>query len=173
LDSDFHTPDEIALRLKDAKEKHVSLHIWTRKEIESYLLVPKTIVRVIRLNSNHGPTEDEVSKKLIELADSLRDEVHDCYADSFLMQDRPKGSKSANQKARSIVKTAWEQPGGALARVPPKSVLSSLSVWSKQKFGVSFGKQTILQEMRADEIAAEVMMVLTAIYETADFSSSS
>jgi hypothetical protein len=170
LDSDFHTPDEIASRKEDAKEKHVSLHVWARKEIESYLLVPETIARVISAKSDQGPTVSEVSQKLMELADSLRDEVHDCYVDSFLMQDRPKGGKPANQKARAIVKAAWGQSGGALARVPPKSVLSSMSAWSKEKFGVSFSKQTILQEMRADEIDPEVTMVLAAIEEITDFS---
>ncbi len=47
LDSDFHTEDEIGRRLNEAKAKKVNLHIWRRKEIENYFLVPSAIARLI------------------------------------------------------------------------------------------------------------------------------
>ena len=40
LDSDYHVREEIDQRLKEAKGKNISLHIWQKKELENYLLVP-------------------------------------------------------------------------------------------------------------------------------------
>jgi predicted ATP-dependent endonuclease of OLD family len=47
LDSDYHNKEEIKDRYKDAHDKQVRLHIWQRKEIENYLLVPVAIFRII------------------------------------------------------------------------------------------------------------------------------
>ena len=41
LDSDYHTPQQITARLAQAADAGVDLHIWKRKEIENYLLVPR------------------------------------------------------------------------------------------------------------------------------------
>ncbi len=40
LDSDYHTLAEIQFRLEEARKHQVELHIWQKKEIENYLLIP-------------------------------------------------------------------------------------------------------------------------------------
>ena len=47
FDSDFHTDEEIAERYEEARQNRVYLHVWQRKEIENYLLVPDAISRLI------------------------------------------------------------------------------------------------------------------------------
>jgi hypothetical protein len=47
FDSDYHTDEEIEERITDAKRLSVELHIWKKKEIENYLLVPSAINRLI------------------------------------------------------------------------------------------------------------------------------
>jgi hypothetical protein len=44
-------------------------------------------------------------------------------------------------------------------------MLSALSGWSQAEFGVSFGPNTILAEMRANEVDAEVARVVRSIEE--------
>src|SRR5439155_18436202 len=43
FDSDYHTEEEKIKRLEDAKANEINLHIWSKKEIENYLLVPSAI----------------------------------------------------------------------------------------------------------------------------------
>jgi hypothetical protein len=171
LDSDYHTPEEIAGRLKDARMKHVELHIWHKKEIENYLLVPSLIRRVIGRGRDKPPSETEIGQFLSELAATLRDSVQDSFAESFLAQDRAKGATTANQRAREVVTKAWED-GEALSRICGKSALSALSDWSKRSFGVSFGISTLLGEMRRSEIDDEVVEVLSAIEDLTEISNS-
>ena len=48
FDSDFHVEEEKKQRLLDAKSNDINLHIWNKKEIENYLLVPSAICRLIK-----------------------------------------------------------------------------------------------------------------------------
>ncbi len=45
LDSDYFSEEEKAHRLQQAIDRNVELHIWSRKEIENYLLVPWAITK--------------------------------------------------------------------------------------------------------------------------------
>jgi len=168
LDSDFHTPEEIASRLHDASAKRVTLHVWERKEIENYLLVPSLIRRVISRLVSKCPSEEEIAEELDRFAEYSKDEVQDCFAESYYLQDRSKGTASANQKARELINGVWAKGHGA-HRVSGKSAISHLSKWSKDKFGASFGMVTLLREARRNEIDDELVRVLSAIEESSDF----
>ena len=99
----------------------------------------------------------------------LKDDTHDSFADSFLAQDRAKGSKIANQRARALLTAAWRTRAGAVSRISGKAALSALSSWSKETHGVSFGITTLLQEIRRSEIDPEIVSTLYAIEEQTDF----
>lgn len=43
FDSDYHTSEELDKRYSQAAAKNIFLHIWHRKEIENYFLIPETI----------------------------------------------------------------------------------------------------------------------------------
>jgi hypothetical protein len=45
FDSDYHTEEQIAERYDEATKRGVELHIWTKKEIENYFLVPNAVFR--------------------------------------------------------------------------------------------------------------------------------
>jgi hypothetical protein len=120
------------------------------------------IRRVIARGSEHPPTESEIEDYLQALATTLKDSVQDSFAENFLAQDRAKGATAANRRAREVVTKAWNN-AEALNRISGKSALSSLSDWSKQCFGVSFGVSTLLKEMRRAEVDNEVVDVLSAI----------
>ncbi len=48
FDRDFHTPAQIAMRKNEAQKKGLSLHIWSKKEIENYLLVPELFIEAFQ-----------------------------------------------------------------------------------------------------------------------------
>lgn len=165
LDSDYHTPAEIKSRQDDAKAKGVYLHIWDRKEIENYLIAPAAIQRTIAHTSSSRPSLDAITEKLIEIAESNKHDVYDSFAESFHLEDRGKGPKGANQKVREYLDPVWKVDLGCLHRVSGRALLSAISEWSKSRYGVSFGVATILDHLRREDIAEEVVGVLTAMEE--------
>jgi AAA ATPase domain/AAA domain, putative AbiEii toxin, Type IV TA system len=163
LDSDYHTPQEIEVRQKSAEAKNVRLHVWQRKEIENYLLVPDAIRRVIAHGCSEPPSASEITLKLQEIASSNKNETYDSFAESFYSQDKGKGQKNANVRTRAHLDPAWRDGQESVNRVSGKMLLSSLSDWSKAQFGVSFGVAAILRALKRQDLAAEVVSVISAI----------
>jgi len=166
LDSDYHSPDEIVERYREAKQRDVELHIWMQKEIENYLLVPRAICRIISCRvagRTKKPTTQEVSDILKSLADSLEDVVLDAMATEFWGRDRSIGQAGANRSARQRIRAVREEKGDIISLVSGKQLISLLADWSQAEFGVSLSALSIAREMTAREISSEVFAVLVAI----------
>jgi hypothetical protein len=165
LDSDYHTPDELGERREEANRRGVQLHIWSRKEIENYLIVPAAIARVIatRRGVTDEPSERDVLAKAVELASDRQDELLDNLANEFFLRDRAAGHQAANRKARQRLRECRERDGNLLSLVPGKALLAGLSRWSQDEFAVSFGRATILATLEREEIPEEMGKVVTAI----------
>ena len=166
LDSDYHTPEEQEERLADAEAKGVNLHIWQRKEIENYLLVPETIQRVIAQRVRSGtspPSVEDVVVAMESEAEKLKDDTFDAFANEGLLRNRAGGIRQANRRARSFVNQSWKDSASRLSIVSGKAMLSGLSAWSKRKYGVSFAPYTVAAELRAEELADEALGVIRRI----------
>lgn len=164
LDSDYYTPDTIKKRLDDAKIKCVNLHIWSRKEIENYLIVSSLIKRVISRKSNNGsPTCLEIENQITRITDSIKDETIDSYSQEFYNIDRSKGIPSANKNARKLVEMNWSSNKERLSVVSGKKMISELSKWSSGKYHVSFGSTTLLHEIQSNELDQEIINLISSI----------
>lgn len=166
LDSDYHTPDEVANRTKEAKAKGVELHIWSRKEIENYLLIPDAIQRVIskRLDPDMvPPTIEQVIAQIDVIAEELQSQVFDAFSHSFHLCDKAGGVTNANKRTRTFLDEVWKTFDGRISRIPGKETISRLSKWSKRIFNVSFSVSNILDEIRVEEISDEIYKVLNAV----------
>lgn len=172
LDSDYHTTEEFSRRKKEAKSRGVSLHIWSQKEIENYLLVPIAIQRLISKkipNRISPPTVDEVAEHIKKIAINMEDSVFDALSAELLAQDRSLGSGGANKEARRILKEKKQERNGLLALISGKALISNLSQWSQQEFGVSFNAIAIAHELKTHEIYREIINILTAIENGQEF----
>ena len=166
LDSDYHTPEEQRERLADADAKGVDLHIWKRKEVENYLLVPDTVQRVIARGCTPDmdpPSAKEVLAAMEAAAERLRDSTFDAFANEQWLRNRAGGVSQANKQARSLVDRAWETIDGRLSVVSGKAMLSALSAWSQETYQVSFGTYSVAMELKREELADEVVAVVTRI----------
>jgi len=172
LDSDYHTNEEIEARIKDAKTRGVQLHIWKRKEIENYLLIPQAIHRVVAANvakNKPVPTALEITAQLEIIAESLKDEVLDSSASAIQHRNKGMDAGTANKKARERIEKSWKTVEERLSLVSGKRALSALSEWSNKNYGVSFSSLRVASELRAGEIDDEVKSVLKAIEEIESF----
>ncbi|MFC2131666.1 ATP-dependent endonuclease [Bacteroidota bacterium] len=162
LDSDYNTVEKKQNRLKEAKEKNIRLHIWSKKEIENYLIVPSVIQRVLAKRIDTPPTEDEIVKALDKITDKLKNDTIDNFAEEYRTQNRS-NFKAASKYARKIIENDWDTLDGRLSIVSGKKVFSELSSWSKEHYDVSFGPNSIPYEMRIGELHPEIIDVVTAI----------
>jgi hypothetical protein len=164
LDRDYHSEGEVEKRAREAAERGVQLHVWARKEIENYLLIPSLITRVInQFALSKTTTETEVRDSLGRLADRLRDETLDALAADLHAFDRSGGVARANRLARERVDVAWQSADGRLGIVSGKELLSSLSGWSQAAYGVSLSAARLAGSILAAEVPAEVRRVVGAI----------
>ena len=163
LDSDYHTPEEQRERLADARKKGVDLHIWKRKEIENYLLVPDAIQRMIsrrmQIDADSPTIEDVVAAMEAEM-EKLKDDTFDAFANERWLRDRAGGIQQANKMARTFVSQSWTTFDGRLSLVSGKAMLSALSAWSQRQYKVSFGPYAVASELRVGELADEAKGVM-------------
>lgn len=169
LDRDYHVDEEIRERFSSAKAKGIDLHVWKRKEIENYLLVPAAIARLIEAGHRRGrpPLVDEVAERLDAIAEGFRQEVFLAHVDAH--SDRGRGKSRSRDAAAYAARVMEERYGNADSRIaacPGKRVLRELRKWSQKQYGVSLSAPAIATELLESEVDAEMRGVLRAIEAT-------
>ncbi|MEO7531700.1 MAG: ATP-binding protein [Sediminibacterium sp.] len=167
FDSDYHTEDEKNKRLKDAELNEINLHIWNKKEIENYLLVPAAIIRLIKAKKKVDIPEKTVIDMIDQFCNELKDDVIDNYAIEIRNKDNSKDLKTINQQARKYIKEKWDIEKWSL--VPGKTVMSKLSLWVSETYRISLNKFTIAREISLNEIDSEIIKVISCIENKSDF----
>lgn len=166
FDSDYHTEAEKKERYADAVKRGVQMHIWKRKEIENYALVPEAIQRFIAsrmLAGKNVPSIDAVITKLDEIAEGLKEEVTAALITDIHSTNKSSGVSVAYRTGREYVDTRWRDQKERWAIVSGKAVISSLSAWSKERYGLSFSSVSIMSQMRRSELDPELKAVMAAI----------
>jgi predicted ATPase len=143
------------------------LHIWRRDSIESYLLVPDTLARLV-VSRSEGLNLDEVREFVLaalnqaieELGESTFDRVATRYRrDVIATEQRNVEVAEANERARVVLADAAE----AQRLTSGKDLLARVRKMLQEKYGVSFGNQSLLAEMKAEELDEELVDVLKQV----------
>lgn len=168
LDRDYRSDEIIKEGYRIASEAHVDLHVWKKKEIETYLVVPSAIARIIRtevrVNQAESPTTTEITSKLDSITADLWDSSADLISEELVRRKESKSVKEANPQARSRVDLAWKSFETRLGIVSGKEVFSRLSSWSQESYGVSLSAIKLAREIKRAEIDQEVVAVMDAIH---------
>ncbi|MDP9299299.1 MAG: ATP-binding protein, partial [Actinomycetota bacterium] len=147
------------------------VHVWRRDAIESYLVVPSAISRLVCMRKEgldvdevEGFVRNGVDEAIAALRDETLDRVSTKYRHEVIARDqRNVEPAEANKAAREAMEDSAE-----LARLTRgKDLLASVRSQVQIKYGVSFGNQGLLAEIRQDEVDAELWEVLNAIEELA------
>lgn len=166
FDSDYHTPEEISQRFQQAQGRGVCLHIWSKKEIENFFLIPAAIQRFISQKASrrtNTPSQEEVLNQINSIADEMEDLTFDALSFECLCNDRSGGNPKANQRARAKIKETRLKSSSLVDIVSGKDLITKLSDWAQTEFGVSFSPMTLLRELQKEEISDELKNVLEAI----------
>ena len=172
LDRDYHSREEIDKKIKESKERDINLHIWSKKEIENFLLVPSAIQRLISSRCSQKvvpPVETEIIEEIERLAESYKDYVFDQISNEIFICNKSNGLSNANIKAREYVNKMWETQEGRFSIIPGKRLISGLSSWSQKEYKVSLSTSSLACTISLDELHEEIIFVLTAIEDLRSF----
>lgn len=160
LDRDFYPEEMLSKKKEKAIENHLYLHIWEKKEIENYLLIPKVVFRVTKLTR-------EKYKNFLSEFETLVEEEKDDIIDQIsqhLKEVNPGLDVSAcNRQARKEIEKKWKSLEGKLSIVSGKKFIKKLNNWMRKEYGVSCSVNTIIKEIRADEVENEMVEVLNLL----------
>ncbi|MCC7052240.1 MAG: AAA family ATPase [Gemmatimonadaceae bacterium] len=166
FDRDFRTPTQIQDRLEKAKRARINAHIWQRKEIENFLLVPSAIIRVLSARvarREELPTAQDVEGALDAIeAELWASDTEVCLVTSFGAEVK-NNTGTALRKAREYADPLRATREGRWALAGGKQMLSQLSKWTQDRYGVSLSALALAHALQPDEIAAELKSVLTAV----------
>lgn len=166
LDADYHTDAEKLSRYRDASIRGIELHIWSRKEIENYLLCPSAIHRLLmRLISSDAtkPSEGDIQAKIDELGETRKDHIIDSVANEWFLKNKDKGIQYANRNAREHIAKHWDMPSERIRLLPGKEMLSALFQWCQESYGISLNAGLLAQEIRGTEMPVELISLLDKI----------
>lgn len=172
LDRDHHTEAEIAGRLEQAAKAGVDLHIWKRKELESYLLVPDVVSRALakrlRVSAQQPPSPKEVHEALVKLSESMKDDTFDRIAEGYGRRNPRFGAARVNAYARESVDANWDTLEKRLSIVHGKNLLRVLLDWCATNYG-AIGEGDLLSAFTVSDIPSEMVSVLAAIENSRPF----
>ncbi len=153
VDRDYHSSESVEQLKETIGGWGVALHVWKRKEVESYLLSPPAIARA------SGVSEAEVNEALANITLPMYEEVLFQSIASW-KQDFPDDRRLADttvaKKFIEPLRKMWQDPLERLWRCPAKDCLSELNqvLVSREAGPISFDK--LARQIRADEIPHEL-----------------
>lgn len=159
LDRDYRMENELNRIKKNAEEAHLNLHIWERKELESYLINPNVLYKFIKDNVSY---EDFISGLNYAL-DSFYYELMDQYSNAIHEVDRSKNIQTTNQEARLYIDARWDSLDKKLRLINGKNLLSFIIKYMKEEYKVSINKNKILDKFSAEDVDKEIKNVIDSI----------
>ena len=164
FDSDYHTDIEISTRLEEASKIQVNIHIWSKKEIENFLIVPRAILRILKNESKKAThlTLADIEAVISEKVTEMKDELIDKLADGIQKQDRKHSVSSARKIAKSKIDKLEN-------RVCGKDLISLLSKWTQENYRVSLSPIKLSSCLQANEIDVEIRDIIKSIESCKDF----
>jgi len=166
MDSDYETSESITKRYEEARQRNIELIVWSKKEIENYLLVPHVIARHInsrlRVIGATPITDLQVNEMCSKIADEYKDAIMDLFAQKIL--DKTKvGLPKANMLARTRISEAWKTLDGKMSIVPGKECLQKISDQCGGRVGIRFNAGSLFTELKATEIHQDIRNFLSAV----------
>lgn len=165
FDSDYHTEKEINKRKEDAQKRNISLHIWSKKEIENYLINPKVIHRVLK-KKNIEISEETITKKIDTILSELEQETINNLIDALKNEDR---SASTNELMKQVNKRNKNNQKGLNSIVCGKKVMSIISSWIQENYKTSISKYSVANAFQPEDISDEIKDVISKIIQNRPF----
>ena len=164
LDRDYHTDEEVQKLYELSTENHLELHVWRKKEIENYILVPAAIARVAGITLE-GPEYSEFEHDLFIELDKLAAKTRGSIIDQYCLQDRSKNPSYYIPAAEAWFNRNWDSLEGRLSIACGKDIISLINSWIKTEFKRSSSRSRILSALKPRDIPDEMKQVIETLIE--------
>ncbi len=164
FDSDYFTVTEVNERKEEVKKIGINIHIWERKELENYLIIPTAILRILKTESKRANNlvVADVESVIDQETKKMEDELINRLADAVQKRER----KHSVSSARRIAKGRIDH---LINRVCGKDLISALSKWSQSSYNVSLSPIKIAASLEISEIATEMKEIIKRIEKFQEF----
>lgn len=152
LDRDYRADaevDEVRLTL-EAIDIHV--HVWRRKELESYLLDPTALARV------SDSTSDYISSQLESITDDMTEDVLAQFAKERHFSSQP-GNRDVGRtfsETNTELRPLVGDPMWRIHRYPAKAILNALNRALQEAGHPTVSTKNLARQMRSTEIPDEM-----------------
>jgi hypothetical protein len=149
------------------------LHVLELDCIESYLLDPKVVARVVvDVAADRGRdvacTCEEVEQLLLTISDDMRDATVDRISARFISGSGLNAANSiakGNTEARATLADNWDSLTARMRFVSGKELLGKMRQALQISHGVTFGNERLAESFSSQEIAEEIAEQLRKIEE--------
>jgi hypothetical protein len=151
------------------------LLVWELDSIESYLIGPTVIARVVNEIAVERAltvevTEAEIEKTIDESCEELKTTALDRLGQRFTEDVwRHSGERigvpRANEAARAMIDENWQTIEGKLRVVSGKQLLSVIRRMIQDAYGVNFGNERLAEAFVQEEVPAEIAEALRRVAE--------
>jgi hypothetical protein len=158
FDRDYLSIDTQNKRRELLNAAGIEVHFWKRHEMESYLLVPSAIARIV------GVEKSIVAAELDEITDAMRTEVLSGMVNSRF-QEGVRGVMPGNYVPTCEVEISqfWSDGSERLKLCPAKEILSRLNSRLQTRGQPTVSFKAIANTLRAGEIDDELKVVLNRV----------
>ena len=157
LDRDYRTREDSYDVVDRLGRIDVSAHVWTRKELESYLLVPAVVSRVSGLPI-------ETAESLLSVAvDAQETIVESNIFNRLFKSSKGRDAKTVLAECRTILYEVWTDFDSKVVVAPAKDVIAALNGEIAAMGGRTVSARKLAAEISVDEIDPEVVDLLRDI----------
>jgi len=162
LDRDWRVDSEVHDVRAALDKVGVEAHVWTRHELESYLLSDGAISRVTKTDPSW------VNTQLEEISAGFRAEA-EAQISVAVKRAQPQLDQVASvRRAQELVKDWWSDPTERLLRLPAKEIITGLNTRLQAAHHRAVSARALAKAMRLTEIPAEMTDIIHRLNGLAD-----
>ncbi len=163
VDRDYRTDSKIAEQQALVAGAGLHLHVWKRKEIENYFIIPSAIARCTSALGSVPVTTADIEGMLNSICDTMRESLLCALTDEALREDRAKGAGKASVAAARIIDATWGAGRQCMA-VSGKELMSRLFAELNKVYSVNMSLGKVAEFIHRDEVDPEVVDLFAVIY---------
>lgn len=161
LDRDYHTQEEIDDLYSKAQENHLELHVWDKKELENYILTPRSIFKLTGLNDNLFESFcDDLFKLLDNLKDSTQESMLNHYETVY------KGMQAGTILSRyvnPILNERWKTLEGRLSICNGKEIISLINSYIQNSYHRTSSREKLISKLSVSDVSEEMKDVIAML----------
>lgn len=161
LDRDYHTQEEIDALYSKAQENHLELHVWDKKELENYILTPRSIFKLTGLNDN---LFESFCDDLFELLDKLKDSTQESMLNHYgTIHKGVQPGTILSKYVNPILNEKWDTLEGKLSICNGKEIISLINAYIQSKYHRTSSREKLISKLSFSDVSEEMKDVIAML----------